>query len=99
MAAGKFDHLKQEEIAEVRLKYNPNVEVEKLKLTSVVNTRNNEKKIDFRIWKENYLGKKPFEGLTPQGFRLNREQYIEFRKSLQVVDELFNLTKKEKSHE
>lgn len=93
---GKFDHLKREELAEVRLKYNPHVHSESLRIASIVNTKTGEKQADIRKWVDSNLGKKPFKGLTQQGFRLNREQYIEFRKHLDAVDEFFRLTKKEK---
>jgi len=96
---GKYDHLEREELAKVRLKYNPNVHVEELRIATVTNTETGERQIDFRKWVDSNLGKKPFEGFTPQGFRLTRDQYIEFRRGLATVDKLFGITKKETENE
>jgi len=95
MAQSKYDHLKRTEIGEVRVQYNPNVIVEKLMVANVLDTRTGNSKIDFRVWLDSNLGRKPFKGFTQRGFRLNREQYIEFRKLIPQIDAFLKLTKKE----
>jgi len=95
MAQGKYNHLKRTEIGEVKLQYNPNVIIEKLMIANVYDTRTGNDKVDFRIWLDSNLGRKPFTGFTQRGFRLTREQYIKFRKLIPQIDASLKITKKE----
>jgi hypothetical protein len=83
----KYDHLVQNVLGEVVLSYNPNVETSTLKVSSILNTKTGEEKVDFRVW----TSKPEYEGPTPGGFRITKEQYIELRKIIPSIDKSFGI--------
>ncbi len=83
----RYDHLEQVPLGQVTIDYNPNVEVNILRVASVTNTNTKEKKVDLRIWTD----MPKFTGYTQKGFRLDKKQYMEFRKVLRKVDRFFGV--------
>ena len=75
------------ELGKVRLKDNPNVHTEDL-IISKTEDRKGKIKIDLRVYLDTIVPNK-FQGMTRQGFRLDRDQWEEFKKLIPVIDKAF----------
>jgi len=92
MAKAYDERFKHTTIGEITLSYNPNVKVDTLRVDKVVDLDSQEPKVDLRVWTDNNMGKRPYNGPTKQGFRLDREQYIELRALTYELDNFFQVT-------
>ena len=75
------------ELGKVRLKDNPNVHTEDLIISKTEDKKGNVK-VDLRVYLDTIVPNK-FQGMTKSGFRLDRDQWEEFKKLIPVIDNAF----------
>ena len=88
------DRYERTELGSIRVIDNPPVQTEDIKFAKVYDSIKKETKLDMRIYLKTGIDKH-WEGFTQAGFRLSKNQYLQLKKLIPVIDEALEIEEEE----